>query len=61
MEAAAFFAVARFRKVALGQILYAGDDVSGERWRHRRWTQQAEVRAELYELALDAVRRIRLE
>jgi len=61
MEAAAFFAVARFRKAILGQLLYAGDDVSGERWRHRRWTQQTAVRAELFELALDAVRLIEVE
>lgn len=58
MEAAAFFAVARFRQVALGQLLYAGDDVSGERWEHRGWTQQGETRAELFEIALDAVRRM---
>ncbi len=29
MEAAAFFAVAKFRNVKLGQILYGGDDLSG--------------------------------
>ena len=29
MEAAAFFAVAQFRGVVFGQILYGGDDVSG--------------------------------
>ena len=34
MEAAAFFAVAKFRGVEFGQILYAGDDLSGE-WDHR--------------------------
>ena len=36
MEAAAFFAVAKFRGVEFGQILYAGDDLSGE-WDHRNW------------------------
>lgn len=56
MEAAAFFAVARFRGVVLGQALYAGDDVSGEKWRHRDWTQQSAVREELLLLALDACR-----
>ena len=29
MEASALFALARFRQVTMGQILYAGDDVSG--------------------------------
>lgn len=32
MEAAALFAVARFRGVELAQILHAGDDVSGQEW-----------------------------
>jgi uridine phosphorylase len=36
MESAAFLAVAQFRKVAFGQILYAGDDVSGTEWDVRR-------------------------
>jgi nucleoside phosphorylase len=57
MEAAAFFAVARFRRVCLGQILYAGDDVSGPEWRHRRWIRLAQVREKLYRLSLDASRR----
>jgi len=30
MEAAALFAVAQFRGVVLAQILYGGDDVSGD-------------------------------
>ena len=32
MEAAAFFAVAQFRGVQFGQMLYGGDDVGGETW-----------------------------
>ncbi|MHA1510490.1 MAG: nucleoside phosphorylase, partial [Promethearchaeota archaeon] len=32
MEAAALFAVAKFRGVTIGQILYGSDDVSGEEW-----------------------------
>ena len=32
MEAAAFFAVAAFRGVSFGQLLYAGDDLSGDAW-----------------------------
>ena len=58
MEAAALFAVARFRAVRLAVALYAGDDVSGTRWRHRGWTELAEVREGLLDLALEAVRRI---
>lgn len=61
MEAAAFFAVARFRGVPLGLVLYAGDDVSGETWQHRDWTRQRAIREELFALGLDACRRLPLE
>lgn len=37
MAAAAFFAVARFRGIRFSQLLYAGDDLSGESWDHRSW------------------------
>ncbi|HEX2807817.1 MAG TPA: nucleoside phosphorylase [Kineosporiaceae bacterium] len=57
MEAAAFAAVARFRDVRFGQYLYAGDDVSGPEWDHRRWTR-SQVRAVLFELSLVAVVRL---
>lgn len=56
MEAAAFFAVARFRGVPFGQILYAGDDVSGDTWNNRSWMQQTEARESLFRLALAAAR-----
>jgi uridine phosphorylase len=58
MEAAALFAVADFRGVVLGQILYAGDDVSGLEWNHRHWLHMSEAREQLYELSLDACRRL---
>jgi uridine phosphorylase len=35
MEASALLAVAKFRKVQLGYILIAGDDVSGVKWNRR--------------------------
>jgi uridine phosphorylase len=54
MEAAAFFAVAEFRGVPFGQILYAGDDVSGETWDPRRWQRRKQVREELFWLAAAA-------
>ena len=40
MEAAAFFAVAQFRGVQFGQMLYGGDDVSGAEWDHRDWIKR---------------------
>jgi len=55
MEAAGFFAVAQFRDVKFGQILYGGDDVSGEdEWDHRGWHHQYEVRERLFWLAAEA-------
>lgn len=56
MEAAAFFAVAKFRGVEFAQILYAGDDLSGE-WDHRNWTRH-QVREHLFQLAAEACLRL---
>ncbi|MBD3366645.1 MAG: hypothetical protein GF405_00555 [Candidatus Eisenbacteria bacterium] len=58
MEAAAFFAVAAFREVTLGQILYGGDDVSGDEWDHRDWNRQSDVRRRLFELSAEACLRL---
>ena len=54
MEAAAFFAVARFRNVVFGQILYAGDDVSGIEWDSRQWQERATIRDQVFWLAVEA-------
>jgi len=54
MEAAGLIAVAQFRKVMLGQILYAGDDLSGENWDRRGWQSRQEVRESMFWLAADA-------
>lgn len=53
MEAAAFFAVSKFRKVHLGQILYGGDDLSGETWDGREWNSREDIRENLVDLAMD--------
>jgi len=52
MEAAAFFAVSKFRNVLLGQILYGGDDLSGVEWDNRRWNSRDEIRSGLVDLSL---------
>lgn len=52
MEAAALFAVARFRNVEIAQMLYAGDDLSGDYWDSRNWSSRQEIRRELLELAI---------
>jgi uridine phosphorylase len=58
MEAAALFAVARFRGVSFGQMLYAGDDLSGEAWDDRGWPRHGDARSALIRLAAEAVLRI---
>ena len=54
MEAAALAAVAQFRNVALGIMLYGGDDVSGLRWDQRESFDRAEARQALVRLAAKA-------
>ena len=54
MEASALFAVARFRGVDLGQILYGGDDVSGDKWDKRKWGDRHSVRERLFYLAVQS-------
>jgi uridine phosphorylase len=55
MEAAACFAVAAFRGVRYGQLLYAGDDLSGETWDERAWHRHASAREKLFWIAAESV------
>jgi uridine phosphorylase len=54
MEASALIAVARFRGVRLGHLLYAGDSLAGDAWDHRGWVKAHDVREQLFWLAADA-------
>jgi uridine phosphorylase len=54
METAAFFAVAQFRDVTFGQMLYGGDDVSGADWDNREWHKRGSIRENLFWLAAEA-------
>ncbi len=54
MEAAAFFAVAKFRRVPFGQILYGGDDASSENWDSRGFLRCTTVRESLFWLAAES-------
>jgi len=54
MEAAALAAVAQFRNVPLGIILYGGDDVSGPAWDPRRTFERDGRREALVRLAANA-------
>jgi len=58
MEAAAFFAVAQFRKVIFGQIVYGGDLVKPEGWDGRKWNSRTATRRLLFDLAVEAVLQI---
>lgn len=54
MEASGLMAAAQFRGAVLGQVLYGGDDLSGEAWDERGWTDRAEIRENLFWLAAEA-------
>ncbi len=47
METAAFFAVSKYYGIPLAQLLYAGDNVSGEKWDSQDWNGQKNVRYDL--------------
>jgi uridine phosphorylase len=58
MEAAAFFAMAQFRGVVFGQIVYGGDLVVPEGWDYRGWQERKDTRRLMFQLAVDAVLRL---
>lgn len=51
MEQSALMAVAAYREVEYGAILYGGDDVSKEKWDSRNWRDRGDIRVGLTELA----------
>jgi hypothetical protein len=46
--------VEHFRNVVLGQVLYGGNDLSGDEWDHRDWRSRSDVREYLFWLAAEA-------
>lgn len=58
MEAAAFFAVAQFREIKFGQIVYGGDLVHSDGWDGRRWHTRNDDRRLMFELAVKAVMKL---
>lgn len=58
MEAAAFFAVSQYYNIPLAQLLYAGDDVSGEEWDSRNWNTQRNIRYDLMISAIEIVKKL---
>jgi len=57
MGTAAFLAVAQHRAVRFIQYLYAGDDVSGDAWDHRRW-RTSSARRDLFWFSVETVFRL---
>lgn len=58
MEASAFIAVARFRGVELGQILWAADSLAGDEWDSRGWHTADDAHAAIFWVAMDAAARL---
>lgn len=58
MEAAAFFALARFREVVFGQVVYGGDLVVPQGWDPRGWDDRLADRELMFNLALNACLRL---
>ncbi|HBF40975.1 MAG TPA: hypothetical protein DDW19_04150 [Anaerolineaceae bacterium] len=56
MEAAALFAVAKFRQITLGQVVYGGDLVTPEGWDGREWASRTDARQTLFDLSVQAAR-----
>jgi len=54
METSAFIAVAQFKQIDFGQILYAGDNLDGAEWDSRSWKSRTDIREHVLKLALDA-------
>ena len=55
MEQAGCLAVAQFRGIKYGAIIYAGDDVSGAEWDQRAWMSRKGLRYSLTELCKELV------
>lgn len=58
MEAAAFFAVSQYYDIPLVQLLYIGDDVSGEEWDSRNWNTQRKIRDSLLSYAVEIIEKM---
>ena len=54
METAAFIALAQFRNVRFGQLLYGGDAVLADAWDGRSWNSRNDIRQQLFWLAAEA-------
>ena len=55
MEQAGCLAVAQFRHISYGALIYGGDDVSGEEWSDRGWRSRDGIRYDLVQLCKELV------
>ena len=55
MECASFFAVAQQKNLKLGQIFYAGDDLSSKKWDSRNWKSNFGARGYLLALSIGII------
>lgn len=55
MEQAAMLAVANYREIAYGAIIYSGDDVSSDIWDSRSWRHKGDIRYNLVQLCKEIV------
>lgn len=53
MECASYLAIAQYKGISLGQLLYAGDDLSGIRWESRDWKNQKDIRKLMLMLSIN--------
>ena len=60
MECASLYAVAEYKQVPLGLLLYAGDDISGKVWDSRDWKSDHGTRFLLLDLAVQLVPSLKL-
>lgn len=58
MEQASLIAVAQFRNVSYGAILYGGDDLSSDVWDSRKWKDRQSIRTTLVDICTEIVNRI---
>lgn len=56
MEQAGLIAVAQFRKVKYGAIVYAGDDLTNDTWDSRKWQSRTSIRMALVQFCRDTVK-----
>lgn len=58
MEQSGCLAVAQFRGIKYGALIYGGDDVSGSVWDSRQWRDRGSIRYSMIEICKDIVKLI---